>query len=250
MWFLCSAIETMIILIQCQDKVGLVAAICRCVAQPQHQHYFNAGVCEYYRQPLFCTHRNAFQPLSETLKEELTTVLPGEALIQVNPLPQKKIVVLVTKEHHCLSDILIRNHFKTLGATVQCVIGNHDSTPICFAINLTFRFILFPMKQKDKATFENELQQLIKLHINLTTLFLRNLCAFFALFVANFPLQIINIHHSFLPAFIGANPYRQAYDRGVKMIGATAHFVTNDLDEGPIIAQQIIPVNHSFSQPI
>ena len=66
-------------------------------------------------------------------------------------------------------------------------------------------------------------------------------------FVEMFPLRIVNIHHSFLPAFIGASPYRQAYFRGVKLIGATAHFVTNDLDEGPIIEQQIIPVNHTYS---
>jgi formyltetrahydrofolate deformylase len=66
-------------------------------------------------------------------------------------------------------------------------------------------------------------------------------------FVELFPLRIINIHHSFLPAFVGANPYKQAYLRGVKLIGATAHFVTNDLDEGPIIEQQIIPVNHTFT---
>ena len=66
-------------------------------------------------------------------------------------------------------------------------------------------------------------------------------------FVAQFPKQLINIHHSFLPAFVGANPYRQAFERGVKLIGATAHFVTNELDEGPIIAQQIIPVNHSHT---
>ena len=66
-------------------------------------------------------------------------------------------------------------------------------------------------------------------------------------FVTEFMLKIINIHHSFLPAFVGANPYRQAFNRGVKIIGATAHFVTNDLDEGPIITQKIIPVNHSFT---
>jgi formyltetrahydrofolate deformylase len=66
-------------------------------------------------------------------------------------------------------------------------------------------------------------------------------------FVSKFPMRIINIHHSFLPAFIGANPYRKAFERGVKLIGATAHFVSNELDEGPIIAQQIIPVNHTFT---
>jgi formyltetrahydrofolate deformylase len=66
-------------------------------------------------------------------------------------------------------------------------------------------------------------------------------------FVERFGCKVINIHHSFLPAFIGANPYKQAYERGVKLIGATAHFVTNQLDEGPIIAQQIIPVTHSFT---
>jgi formyltetrahydrofolate deformylase len=181
-----------------------------------------------------------------SLQQKLKAVLPTDALVQVNPRPEKKLVVLVTKEYHCLSDILVRNHFKTLGASVQCVIGNHDTLrDICNRFEVPFHFI--PHESKTKEVFEAEILQQVKQYsfdfIALAK-FMRILSPGF---VGNFPGKVVNIHHSFLPAFIGANPYRQAFERGVKLIGATAHFVTNDLDEGPIIAQQIIPVSHSFS---
>jgi formyltetrahydrofolate deformylase len=180
------------------------------------------------------------------IEKELLKVLPKQAVVHVNPQPEKNIVVLVTKEYHCLTDILTRNHFKTLGANVSCVIGNHPDLE-----NITERFQI-PFKlvshlDKSKEEFEAELQEVIKpLKPDYLILakFMRILSPNF---INQFALQIINIHHSFLPAFIGANPYKQAYKRGVKIIGATAHFVTNDLDEVPIITQKIIPVNHSFS---
>ena len=176
----------------------------------------------------------------------ITKVLPPDAVVKVNPLPEKKIVVLVTKEYHCLSDILTRNHFKTLGANVQCVIGNHPDLK-----NITERFSvpfhLVSHEKKSKENFEAELMKIIlpyKPDYLILAKFMRVLSPEF---ISSFKLKIINIHHSFLPAFIGANPYSQAFKRGVKIIGATAHFVTNDLDEGPIITQKIISVNHSFS---
>jgi formyltetrahydrofolate deformylase len=160
--------------------------------------------------------------------------------------PEKKIIVLVTKEYHCLADILIRNHFKTLGASVQCVIGNHITLEnICDRFDIPFHFISH--EEKDKTVFEEELKSAIATY-NYDYLVLAKFMRILSPeFVSHFATQIINIHHSFLPAFIGANPYRKAFERGVKLIGATAHFVTNDLDEGPIIAQQIIPVNHTFT---
>src|SRR5690606_37570223 len=129
------------------------------------------------------------------------------------------------KEYHCLSDILTRNHFKTLGANVTCVIGNHpDLENICTRFQIPFKLVSH--EDKSKGTFEAELTELIKpFHPDYLILakFMRILSPSF---VDRFPLQIINIHHSFLPAFIGASPYKQAYQRGVKIIGATAHFVT------------------------
>lgn len=236
----------MIILIQCTDRVGLVAAI--------SQELSARGMNITSMREFVNTTDNRFFVRIETnttnnvkgLKQALVEVLPPEAAIQINPLPDKQVVVLVTKEHHCLSDILIRNHFKTLGATVQCVIGNHEVLRLlCDKFGVPFHYVSH--EEKSKATFEDKLTEVIESYNPDYLILAKFMRILSPIFVAKFPLQIINIHHSFLPAFIGANPYRQAYDRGVKMIGATAHFVTNDLDEGPIIAQQIIPVNHSFS---
>ena len=152
----------------------------------------------------------------------------------------------MTKEYHCLSDILTRNHFKTLGANVQCVIGNHpDLKNITERFNIPFHLV--DHDGKSRESFEAELMDII-LPYNPEYLILAKFMRILSPeFITAFMLKIINIHHSFLPAFSGANPYRQALKRGVKIIGATAHFVTNDLDEGPIITQQIIPVNHSYT---
>jgi formyltetrahydrofolate deformylase len=180
------------------------------------------------------------------IEHQLKPVLPVEADVKVNPQPEKNVIVLVTKDYHCLSDILVRNHFKTLGATVQCVIGNHATLEdICDRFDVPFHFVSH--QNTDKQIFESSLLGVIeKYDVDYLVLakFMRILSA---AFVEKFAMKIINIHHSFLPAFTGARPYKQAYERGVKLVGATAHFVTNQLDEGPIIAQQIIPVTHSFT---
>jgi len=177
---------------------------------------------------------------------DLKAILPEGAEIAVNPSTQKKVIVLVTKEYHCLGDILIRNHFKTLGAEVQCVIGNHPTLQdVCKRFDIPFHFV--PHENKEKDVFESEVVTVIEKYKTDYLVLAKYMRILSPSFVEKFAHRIINIHHSFLPAFIGASPYRQAFERGVKLIGATAHFVTNDLDEGPIIAQQIIPVNHSFT---
>ena len=118
-------------------------------------------------------------------------------------------------------------------------------TDICKRFDISFHFISH--ENISKEDFESHLQSLIHQY-NADYLVLAKFMRILSpSFVEKFPMRIINIHHSFLPAFVGANPYKQAYERGVKLIGATSHFVTNDLDEGPIICQQIIPVNHSFT---
>jgi formyltetrahydrofolate deformylase len=177
---------------------------------------------------------------------KLRAILHPDADIHINPLPNKEIVVLVTKEYHCLADILVRNFYGTLGAKVRAVIGNHDVlADICKRFDIPFYHI--PHEQFDKAGFEAEILGIIQKYTPDYLILAKFMRILSPGFVNKFPQRIINIHHSFLPAFIGANPYRQAYERGVKLIGATAHFVSNELDEGPIIAQQIIPVNHSYS---
>ena len=236
----------MVIVIHCTDEVGLVATISSVLASAGYnitsmREHVDVDENKFFARLVVNSIQNPQQ-----IETELLKVLPKEAVVHVNPQPEKNIVVLVTKEYHCLTDILTRNHFKTLGANVSCVIGNHpDLENICERFQIPFKFVSH--EDKTKEEFETELQALIK-PFNPDYLILAKFMRILSPnFINQFALKIINIHHSFLPAFIGANPYKQAYQRGVKIIGATAHFVTNDLDEGPIITQKIIPVNHSFS---
>lgn len=236
----------MIILIQCSDRVGLVASISgllttkniNIASMREHvdteaNYFFTRVVCEPYYDP-------------EILLEEFRSMLPPDARINIYTESQKKIVVLVTKEYHCLSDLLVRQHFNTLGAEVQCVIGNHEVLrDICERFEVPFHFMSH--EERSKADFENDLFALIKQYSFDYIVLAKFMRILSPSFVEQFPMQIVNIHHSFLPAFAGASPYKQAYKRGVKIIGATAHFVTNELDEGPIIEQQVISVDHSYT---
>lgn len=236
----------MIIVIQCADQVGLVAAISSVVSKQQLNI---TSMREYVdkMENLFFMRLEVEEIFNaDQLEKQLRAVLPADATIHINPLPQKKIVVLVTKEYHCLADILIRNFFTTLGATVQCVIGNHDVLrDVCERFGIQFYHVSH--EEKSKEEFEQQIKTLIKPYAPDYLVLAKFMRIMSPAFVAEYPMRVINIHHSFLPAFIGANPYRKAYERGVKLIGATAHFVSNELDEGPIIAQQTIPVNHSFT---
>lgn len=238
----------MVIVIQCNDSVGLVAAISTVLANAGYnivsmREHVDQEECKFYAR---IEVDNIADPGS--LEHTMETVLPPNSIVKVNPLPEKNIVVMVTREYHCLSDILTRNHFKTLGANVQCVIGNHpDLKNITERFNIPFHLVSH--ENKSKENFEAELKDVILAYQPDYLILAKFMRILSQEFVMSFMLKIINIHHSFLPAFIGANPYRQAFTRGVKIIGATAHFVTNDLDEGPIITQKIIPVNHSFTLP-
>lgn len=236
----------MIIVIQCKDQVGLVASISVILAK----HGLNIiSMREHVdkTENLFFLRLNIDDGKDELLIEQyIKDVLPEGAIVFINPKPSKKVVVMVSKEYHCLADILIRNYFGTFGAMVQCVIGNHTVLEeICKRFDMPFYLISHEDISKDE--FEVKIAAVIE-QFNPDYLVLAKFMRILSPdLVSKFPMRIINIHHSFLPAFIGANPYRQAFERGVKLIGATAHFVSNELDEGPIIAQQIIPVNHSFT---
>ncbi|GAB4045954.1 formyltetrahydrofolate deformylase [Spirosoma litoris] len=185
------------------------------------------------------------------LLHELQTTLPdstsqSEITFRLNPKRKKNIVVMVTKEHHCLGELLIRYAFDELDADILAVVSNYNLLqPLVSKFGIPFHYVSHEGKTREEheeailrtmAIYEPEYVVLAKYMRVLT-----------ANFVNHFPNRIVNIHHSFLPAFIGANPYRQAYERGVKIIGATAHFVNNDLDEGPIIAQNVKEVDHRHS---
>ncbi|MGK6340768.1 formyltetrahydrofolate deformylase [Chryseobacterium sp. DT-3] len=168
----------------------------------------------------------------------------GNCDIYLSKNKPKDVVILVTKEHHCLSDLLIRNHFKDLNFNILAVIGNYENLKdLTEKFDIPFHYI--STENITREEHEIQIKQTLKNYEFDYLILAKFMRILSPNFVADFKGKIINIHHSFLPAFIGANPYKQAFERGVKIVGATAHFVTNDLDEGPIIYQDIIRVSHS-----
>lgn len=159
---------------------------------------------------------------------------------------KQRIAIFVSKMDHCLYDLLLKAKEGELNAEIACIISNHD---ILGAIATYFNipFFVFPKTAENKTQQENkELQILNDLNVDCVIL-ARYMQILSADFVCHFPNKIINIHHSFLPAFKGARPYHQAFHHGVKIIGATSHYVTETLDQGPIIEQDIIRVSHKDS---
>jgi formyltetrahydrofolate deformylase len=154
-----------------------------------------------------------------------------------------RIAIFVSKHMHCLHDLMLRRHMGELAADVKAVISNHiDARDLVEQFGL--EFFHFPITGKNKKQQEiDELKLLREMNIDFVVL-ARYMQVLSGEFLDNYSNRIINIHHSFLPAFAGGNPYQQAYDRGVKIIGATGHYVTEQLDEGPIIAQDVIKISH------
>ena len=181
----------------------------------------------------------------DDLKKKLQNTLPL-ANIKITPKKTKNVVILATKEAHALGDILIKQYSGDFDINIQCVIANRENLKdLVEKFNIPFYYI--NADDMDRVDHENKMIEVISQYnpdLIILAKFMRILTPNF---VEKYPNKIINIHHSFLPAFIGANPYKQAYKRGVKIIGATAHFVNNDLDDGPIIEQDITRVNHEMN---
>ncbi len=156
----------------------------------------------------------------------------------------KRVAIFVSKHDHCLWDLLLRNRSGEHACEIPLIVSNHpDVKPIADQFGIDFE--VFPITKDTKAEQETrELALLEKHDIDLVVL-ARYMQILSGGFVGRFHGTIINIHHSFLPAFVGGRPYHQAYERGVKLIGATAHYATADLDEGPIIEQDVARASHS-----
>ncbi len=154
-----------------------------------------------------------------------------------------RVALFVSKYLHCLSDLLHRHREGELRADIRMVVGNHeDAAPIAGFYGIPFHHV--PVTPETKAAAERrELELLAGEGIDLIVL-ARYMQVLSPAFVGRYPERIINVHHSFLPAFIGARPYHAAFERGVKLIGATAHYVTEELDDGPIIEQEVVRVSH------
>jgi formyltetrahydrofolate deformylase len=157
-----------------------------------------------------------------------------------------RVAILVSKYDHCLVDLLYRHQSGELDCDIACIISNHsDSQPVADFYRIPF--YLVPVPKENKQAAERQIRaQLERQAVDLIVL-ARYMQILSPEFVKAYPQKIINIHHSFLPAFVGAKPYHQAFARGVKLIGATSHYVTDVLDDGPIIEQDVIRVSHRDS---
>ena len=156
---------------------------------------------------------------------------------------KRRVAIMCSKQDHCLYDLLVRYRNGELPCDIAMIVSNHvDAAPIAKHFAIPFHHM--PVAKGEKERQEQQVMTLLhQAGIELIVL-ARYMQILSARFVERFPYRIINIHHSFLPAFVGANPYRQAYEKGVKLIGATSHYVTADLDQGPIIEQETIRVSH------
>jgi formyltetrahydrofolate deformylase len=235
-----------ILLIDCKDQIGLISKISKSLFESHLNILKMKEHVDVENQMFYMRCEFTGEVNSQELKDKLQAILPTDAHIKLNPRKKKDIIVFATKEHHCLTDILTRHYFGELNADIKCVIANHlDLKDIVTKFGIKFVHITHDNKTKEE--FEKDVLE-VTTEMNPDYLVLAKFLRILSpQFVSHYSNRIVNIHHSFLPAFIGANPYRQAFERGIKIIGATAHFVTDQLDQGPIITQKTNQVDHTYS---
>ncbi len=240
--------ERRILLTECPDSKGLIAKITSACYKFQYNIIKNDQFVSYEDSRFFMrTDLEGEFGNNNAFVNEVEKLLPEGGVCQLVPVRRKKVLILVTKESHVLGDLLMKSYSGALPIDIVGVIGNYD---ILEDLTKKFNIPFITVPHNDISREEHEqrmLEAISKFEFDYVVLakYMRVLTP---TFVDHFKKgTLINIHHSFLPAFIGAKPYQQAFDRGVKIIGATAHFVTNDLDEGPIIAQDVIKVSHNYS---
>lgn len=235
------------VLIQCNDEKGLVYKVSSIFYHRNLNIISNHEFVDKVHNKFFMRSVVAGDIDVEELKQELSNVLPKDTILEVIAPRKKRIVLMATKESHALGDILIRYEAGELDAEIVAVVSNYDLLePLVSKFGIPFYTVSHVGCERDEHESKvlECLESLGEIDYIVLAKYMRILTS---RFVEAYEDRIINIHHSFLPAFIGANPYKQAYERGVKIIGATAHFVNNNLDEGPIIAQNVIHIDHAYS---
>jgi len=235
------------ILIDCADKKGLVYKVSKLFYELELNILSNHEFVDSDNNKFFMRSVVEGDIDEDLLHNRLTDILDDKVNFQILSPEKKNIVLMVTKESHCLGDILIRYEAGELDANIIGVVSNYDTLePLVqkFAIP----FFCVSHENLSREEHENKVLECLSQFQDIDYIILAKYMRILTPnFVEAYSDRIINIHHSFLPAFIGANPYKQAHERGVKIIGATAHFVNNDLDEGPIISQDVINVKHDHS---
>ena len=238
--------KTAVLLIVCPDRKGLVATISSLLYEhganilhaDQHQDR-QAGLffmrvewsLEDFDLPPF---QAKFQPTAHRLEMRWRLELSSDPL---------KVAIFVSHYQHCLADLLHRHRAGELPCTLSLIVSNHpDSRPLAGFHGIPFYEI--PVGKTNKEAAERHQLRLLEEHGIELIVLARYMQVLSPEFVRRYPERIINVHHSFLPAFTGAKPYHAAFDRGVKLIGATSHYVTDALDEGPIIEQDVTRISH------
>ncbi len=238
------------LLISCLDKPGIVAAVSqflyshRANILDSSQHTTNPYNGNFFMRMVFNLesldlNRSAFEKAFETVAKKFDM-----AWHMAYGDRRKRMAIMVSKYDHCFLELLWRHQRGELKVDIPLVVSNHESL-LELSKSFGIPYYYLPVSKDAKAEQEQKVIELFKKYQIDFIVLARYMQILSAKFVAHYPQNIINIHHSFLPAFVGANPYKKAYQRGVKLIGATAHYVTNDLDEGPIIEQDVERVSHS-----
>ena len=238
-----------IVLVDCPDEMGLIHRITGVLQSRrlniEANHEFvdaNAGHF-FFRAEVVPTDGSA---AVADVAGDLAAVLPAAARVRVTRAERRPLVVCATREPHCLGELLLLDACDELPGRIVAVASNHDLLRgLVERFGVPFHHV--PHEGVSREAQEAELQRVIDGYAPEYVVLARYMRVLSERFIERRPRRILNIHHSFLPAFAGASPYRQAFARGVKLIGATAHFVTAELDDGPIIAQDVIPVDHTYT---
>ena len=235
-----------ILKLSCPDQPGIVAAVSSCL----HENGCNIEEAAQFHEPednhffmriIFSGERDGFEHNFKKIIQHFQM----NAEIHQKDQPVKALI-LVSQWDHCLNDLLYRADAGHLNLDITGIVSNHEKTRIMTERHIT-PFHKIDVTPETKDTAEQKIAALIRQTETDLVILARYMQILSNDFCNAYSDRMINIHHSFLPGFKGAKPYQQAYDRGVKMIGATAHFVTSDLDEGPIITQDVQQIDHTYT---
>jgi formyltetrahydrofolate deformylase len=243
-----------VLLLECPDRKGLVAAIMNFLVSEYDANILHAGQHQDAELARFFM-RVEFECASELIHERVFAERFRKIADEYNMRwrlaesdVKLRICLFVSQHLHCLADLLQRYQAGELECEIALIVGNHpDGERLAGFYGVPF--VHLPIDRDHKSQVEQEQQHLLAEHRVDLVVLARYMQILSPEFVAKWPARIINVHHSFLPAFIGAKPYHAAFNRGVKLIGATSHYVTSDLDEGPIIEQDVVRVTQGDTIP-
>lgn len=234
------------LLMDCPDEKGIVYKVTGVLFEAGLNVDEQGEFVDAQNQHFYMRTRVSGEGDISELVQNICQVAPEGSRVSCVEEHKKKVVLLVTKEAHCLGDILIQHEYGKLDAEILAVIGNHaDLSGLVEKFEIPFHHI--PTGDLERSEHESRVTQVIESYSPEYLVLAKYMRVLTPEFVSEYTNRIVNIHHSFLPAFIGAKPYHRAFERGVKIIGATAHFVNSSLDEGPIISQDVIGVSHRHS---